>query len=231
MHRIVSSLFKEAEKEKKDKATCIELVCIVSDSETALYSEENPNIVILPNVQYYQYHNEWRNIAYSTVHIHTYIQVNPARSCCQRGHVMVRFKNRYLVFRITWKDGRIDTSQHEGTILQSIREGIASLFGEVALASAMASCQVKYYNPYSGSVLVRSRRDDYRQVWAVVTCMREIQNRVCRFHVHRVSGNVSHAVDAIRHLDDDDGQHRDDVVRGGMTPRAAYVAKLDSIEM
>jgi len=72
LHRIVSSLFKEAEKEKKDKATCIELVCIVSDSETALYSEENPNIVILPNVQYYQCHNEWRNIAHNTVHIHTY---------------------------------------------------------------------------------------------------------------------------------------------------------------
>lgn len=145
---------------------------------------------------------------------------------------MVRLKNRYLVFQVTWKDGRVDTGQSESTLLKSIREGMVSLFGQVALASAMASCQVKYYNPYTGCVLVRCRRDEYRHVWAVVTCIREIQNRVCRFRMHRVSGNVSLAINAIRQEEE---KHGHAVIPGanqgqGKT-RAAYSSKLDSIDM
>lgn len=109
------------------------------------------------------------------------------------------------------------------------------MFGDVALASAMASCQVKYYNPYTGLVLVRSRREEYRQVWAVVTCIREIQNRVCQFQMHRVSGNVSHAVDAIRQQEDDPSNRvsRGDAARAADVEKAiaAYSAKLDTIEM
>lgn len=68
-------------------------------------------------------------------------------------------------------------------------------------------------------------------MWAVVTCIREIQNRVCQFQMHRVSGNVSHAVDAIRQQEDDPSNR---VSRGDADVEkaiAAYSAKLDTIEM
>ena len=77
---------------------------------------------------------------------------------------MVRYKNRYLLLELIWKDGKIDLGVSEGSLLGIIRESMQTNFGDYGLGSALASMQVKHYNPITGTCVVRCSREQYRQV-------------------------------------------------------------------
>ncbi len=77
---------------------------------------------------------------------------------------MVRFKNRFLLFELIWKDGRIDESLSEANIQAVLRESIALNFGDYGLGVCLASQQVKYYNSLTNLCIVRCGRDQYKKV-------------------------------------------------------------------
>ena len=77
---------------------------------------------------------------------------------------MVRFKNRFLLFELIWKDGRIEESLTEANIQAVLRESLALNFGDYGLGVCLASQQVKYYNPLTNLCIVRCGRDQYKEV-------------------------------------------------------------------
>ena len=78
----------------------------------------------------------------------------------------MRFKNRYLVLELWWKDGRADGGVDEPALLAAFRASLGAHFGAVGLGSALASLAVKYYNPGTGVCVVRCSREEHRQVGA-----------------------------------------------------------------
>lgn len=77
---------------------------------------------------------------------------------------MVRFKNRYLLLELIWKDARIDLSLPEAALLGAFRDSMQSNFGDYGLGTALASLQVKYFNSVTGLCIVRCSREQHRQV-------------------------------------------------------------------
>lgn len=77
---------------------------------------------------------------------------------------MVRFKNRFLLVELIWKDGRIDETLTEANIQSVLRESIALNFGDYGLGICLASQQVKYYNPLTNLCIVRCGREQYKGV-------------------------------------------------------------------
>ena len=79
---------------------------------------------------------------------------------------MVRFKNRFLLVELIWKDGRIDETVTEANIQSLLRDSIALNFGDYGLGICFASQQVKYYNPLTNLCIVRCGREQYKEVRA-----------------------------------------------------------------
>ena len=80
---------------------------------------------------------------------------------------MVRFKNRYLLFELIWKDGKVDLAVSEANLLGAIRDSVQTNFGDFGLGTSLASLQVKFYNPVTSTCVVRCGRDQHRQVMLV----------------------------------------------------------------
>ena len=101
-----------------------------------------------------------------------------------------KFKNRYLVCQITFKDGR-GLSSTPSVLLKALRDSLGELFGDVGRGASLASCQIKYVHDPSGIFLIRCGRDMYRHVWLALTCIKSIEMRLCRCDVLRCSGSLS----------------------------------------
>lgn len=104
-----------------------------------------------------------------------------------------KFKNRYLICRLTFKDGRAiaDAGESSNLVLQkAIRQQLHVLFGDVGLGSALVSCQVKYVDAIHGICVVRCGREEYRRVWLALSCIKDIEMRVCRITVIGCSGSI-----------------------------------------
>ena len=54
---------------------------------------------------------------------------------------MVRFKNRYLLFEMVWKDGRVDDSLTDANVASAIRDSVGINFGDVGFSRALGSFQ------------------------------------------------------------------------------------------
>ncbi|KAK9833872.1 hypothetical protein WJX74_008434 [Apatococcus lobatus] len=103
---------------------------------------------------------------------------------------MVRFKNRYLVFELIWKDGKRDESLGESALLNAFRELVAQNFGDHGLGQALASLQVKYYNPFTGVCVIRCSRDQAREVWVALSMLTDLRNRTAMLHFLAITGTV-----------------------------------------
>ena len=76
----------------------------------------------------------------------------------------MRFKNRYLLLELVWKDARMDNVLLEPTLLARFRESLAANFGDHGVGLALQSLQVKYYHALTGLCIVRCSREQHRQV-------------------------------------------------------------------
>jgi hypothetical protein len=56
------------------------------------------------------------------------------------------------------------TFSDEAALLAVFRDSLQQTFGDYGLGSALASFQVKYYNPISNVCMIRCSRDEYRKV-------------------------------------------------------------------
>ncbi|KAL4419534.1 hypothetical protein ABPG77_005765 [Micractinium sp. CCAP 211/92] len=111
---------------------------------------------------------------------------------------MVRFKNRYMLFEVCWKDGRYDDTITEAALLATFRDSLQQNFGDFGLGCALASFQVKYYNPVSNLCIVRCSRDEYRQVWATLCLLTEVHHRAVLLRLLRLTGTVAACQKATR---------------------------------
>lgn len=103
---------------------------------------------------------------------------------------MVRFKNRYILAELVWRDRKIDESFGEAAILQVLRDSIEVNFGDFGLGQALSSLQVKYYNCYTQLCVIRCSRDGYRQVWAAMTMVTDINHRAVLLRLLHLSGTI-----------------------------------------
>ncbi|KAI8848877.1 hypothetical protein BC829DRAFT_393242 [Chytridium lagenaria] len=94
---------------------------------------------------------------------------------------MVRFKNRYLLFEVTYANGLIHETLHAGNFANAIRDSVELNFGDIGLGSIAGSFVVKYFSPYTGVGIVRVARDHVKMVWAAMTFK-------CRISVVHVGG-------------------------------------------
>jgi len=82
----------------------------------------------------------------------------------------MRFKNRYLLLELVWKDKRKDDLLLEPALLARFREALAACFGDLGAGLALQSLQVKYYNALTGLCIVRCSREQHRQARALLLC-------------------------------------------------------------
>lgn len=104
---------------------------------------------------------------------------------------MVRYHNRYMLFEMFWKDGKFDDSISEAVLLGAFRDNIQQCFGDHGLGSALASFQVKFYNPVSNLCIVRCSRDEHREIWAALTLLTEIRHRVVALRMLHLTGALA----------------------------------------
>ena len=110
---------------------------------------------------------------------------------------MVRFKNRYLVAQVAWKDpgAAAGARLQESAVLEAVRQGLQENFGEAGLAQAVQALQVKFLEPRTGLLLLRCNRADARRVWCCLTLVTALgrENAVCMVRVLHVSGALPRA--------------------------------------
>ena len=77
---------------------------------------------------------------------------------------MVRFKNRYVLVELIWKDGRLDDTFSEAKLQAVLRNSMAINFGDYGVGIGSTSLQVKYLNPLTNVAIVRCSRDQLQEV-------------------------------------------------------------------
>jgi ribonuclease P/MRP protein subunit POP5 len=96
----------------------------------------------------------------------------------------MRIKHRYLLFRITTQDANLSLTQQP--LLAKFREILALLHGDVG--SGLVHLVLKYFNPYTGTGILRCPRDACRQVWSALSLLTKINGKSCVVDVLHVSG-------------------------------------------
>lgn len=121
---------------------------------------------------------------------------------------MVRFKNRYILFRINLKDQPV-VSQTD--IFYTIKLLISQFFGINGSAIILPSLSIKYYDPKSAIGILRCPRNEYRKVWCALSfltciCNSKIKNvnsilSGCSISILYISGTIRKCQNrAIKHF-------------------------------
>ncbi|KAK9809091.1 hypothetical protein WJX72_009257 [[Myrmecia] bisecta] len=103
---------------------------------------------------------------------------------------MVRFKNRYFLLEVVWKEGKVDESLDEVGVLKELRDSIQENFGDFGAAQAMASVLVKYYNPLTSLCILRCSREQLRQVWCAASLITQIRRRTVLIQMIKLAGTL-----------------------------------------
>ena len=91
----------------------------------------------------------------------------------------------------------------EAALLAALRESLALHYGDAALGAALASLQVKYFNPRTGLAVVRCGREECASVQACVARCTSVKGRKAKLSVLRRSGTLRACVKAARTLNAD----------------------------
>ncbi|KAJ3175616.1 hypothetical protein HDU87_006114 [Geranomyces variabilis] len=115
---------------------------------------------------------------------------------------MVRFKNRFLLFRLHYNDdppagpassrhaALIDPVIHGGNISSAVKESILLNFGDYGAGIAATSTAVKYFSPWTNTGVLRCARDHFELVWAALTFVTQLKGKSCTFRVVHVGGTI-----------------------------------------
>uniref|UniRef100_A0A8C3E6B2 Ribonuclease P/MRP protein subunit POP5 n=1 Tax=Corvus moneduloides TaxID=1196302 RepID=A0A8C3E6B2_CORMO len=94
---------------------------------------------------------------------------------------MVRFKNRYVLCEVVSEDPRCRQCIEDRTLGLAVRDAIARLHGDYGLACCSISFTVKYLNAYTGTVLLRCRKDSYGLLCSALPFVRYLESRAQRY--------------------------------------------------
>ncbi|KAA6422819.1 hypothetical protein WJX79_002499 [Trebouxia sp. C0005] len=103
---------------------------------------------------------------------------------------MVRFKNRYILYEVIWKDGKADEAINEAGLLAVFRESVAVNFGDHGVAKSAMSLSVRYYNSVTHLCMVRCGTEEYRQVWCALSMINEISSKRAMLHFLHLGGTL-----------------------------------------
>ncbi|XP_075626361.1 ribonuclease P/MRP protein subunit POP5 isoform X2 [Balearica regulorum gibbericeps] len=94
---------------------------------------------------------------------------------------MVRFKNRYVLCEVVSEDPRCRQCIEERAVGLAVRDAIGRVHGDYGLACCSISFTVKYLNAYTGTVLLRCRKDSYRLLCSALPFVRQLESRAQRY--------------------------------------------------
>lgn len=135
---------------------------------------------------------------------------------------MVRFKNRYLLLELIWKDIQCDWELDERGLQHAIRQSMQENFGEVGLGLVGESLTVKYANSDTNLYIVRCNREAHQQVWCAITLIKEIRQRTVLPRLLNVGGTIrTSKIAALKHSLS---------ILNGLELGPEYAAKLSLIE-
>ncbi|CAH8251159.1 unnamed protein product [Arabidopsis lyrata] len=109
---------------------------------------------------------------------------------------MVGFKNRYMLMEVFLDPDKDLLGEGTPIILtqfnlsKAIKDSILVNFGECGLGSSLGSFQVKYVNPITKLCIVRSSREEHRQVWSAITLVKSIGNCPVILNLLDISGCI-----------------------------------------
>uniref|UniRef100_A0A8C3GR98 Ribonuclease P/MRP protein subunit POP5 n=1 Tax=Cairina moschata TaxID=8855 RepID=A0A8C3GR98_CAIMO len=94
---------------------------------------------------------------------------------------MVRFKNRYVLCQVVAEEPRGRPCIEERAVGSAVKDAIARAYGDYGLACCSgAGPAVKYLNAYTGTVLLRCRKDFYRLLCSALPLVRQLESRGLR---------------------------------------------------
>lgn len=124
---------------------------------------------------------------------------------------MVRFKNRYFLFRINGQAAANPITQHD--FLYTLKNSLVIMLGNHGYALTLPSLSIKYFDAVSQVGILRVSRAEYRKVWAclsLLTCIVGPQGKnasistfkaACSISILHISGTIRNCqLKAIRHL-------------------------------
>ncbi|XP_075575073.1 ribonuclease P/MRP protein subunit POP5 [Pelecanus crispus] len=94
---------------------------------------------------------------------------------------MVRFKNRYVLCEVVSEDPRCRQCIEDRAVGVAVRDAIGRVHGDYGLACCSVSFAVKYLNAYTGTVLLRCRKDSYRLLCSALPFVRQLESRHQRY--------------------------------------------------
>ena len=103
----------------------------------------------------------------------------------------MRFKNRYFVFELLWRDGRPDDAVDEAALLTVLRESLLLLAGDAARGAALASLTVKWVHVKAGLLVLRCGRGEAPLVWAALTLLTHLRGRAVLLRLLHQGGTLA----------------------------------------
>ncbi|MEE6523553.1 hypothetical protein FKM82_022526, partial [Ascaphus truei] len=101
---------------------------------------------------------------------------------------------RYLLCELVLEDPRLRQNISQGLILHNVKEAVARTHGDFGAAACAISLSVKYLNAYTGTVLLRCRKDFYQLLWSSLPFITSLDNRgqrcPCFINTLHVGGTI-----------------------------------------
>uniref|UniRef100_A0A8C4JQY5 Ribonuclease P/MRP protein subunit POP5 n=1 Tax=Dromaius novaehollandiae TaxID=8790 RepID=A0A8C4JQY5_DRONO len=101
---------------------------------------------------------------------------------------------RYVLCEVVSEDPRCRQCIEDRAVGLAVREAIARAHGDYGLACCCVSFTVKYLNAYTGTVLLRCRKDFYRLLCSALPLVRQLESRnqryPCYFNTLHVGGTI-----------------------------------------
>uniref|UniRef100_A0A8B9SN87 POP5 homolog, ribonuclease P/MRP subunit n=1 Tax=Anas platyrhynchos TaxID=8839 RepID=A0A8B9SN87_ANAPL len=102
----------------------------------------------------------------------------PASSRQKRGRC--RPRTRYVLCQVVAEEPRGRSCIEERAVGSAVKDAIARAYGDYGLACCSLAFTVKYLNAYTGTVLLRCRKDFYRLLCSALPLVRQLESRGLR---------------------------------------------------
>jgi RNase P/RNase MRP subunit POP5 len=103
---------------------------------------------------------------------------------------MVKFKSRYILIELKFENERKIQTLDSGKFMQTVKNKVQFLFGDIGLGKILKNFQVKYVNNITNLVIIRVGRDNLKLMWTTLGLLNEIEGENCRMQVIAVSGTI-----------------------------------------
>ncbi|XP_009329142.1 PREDICTED: ribonuclease P/MRP protein subunit POP5 [Pygoscelis adeliae] len=101
---------------------------------------------------------------------------------------------RYVLCEVVSEDPRCRQCIEDRAVGLAVRDAVGRVHGDYGLACCSISFTVKYLNAYTGTVLLRCRKDSYRLLCSALPFVRQLESRnqryPCSLNTLHVGGTI-----------------------------------------